>query len=495
MKRGSEVHAKLEEEIFTRVQVPIQSREDAWALQLWNLIISLRTLRESGMTREMQVWGILHGEVIAGVIDELRIGTDLDEKALRKDAELDLTITNQALLLDEKRSLLDSPDRKDDRRIVFLTDMKTRASKSIPRGASLRGTVYQLMLYQTLLADLVSNRTNWGKIIERYGLDPLKPFTETFLEQMYELEDPEAIKSDMNHKTFDTESQDPVQSSSHSIETPSSSFLRHMARLGDSVTEPSISAPSETNVPIGSQYSSISSLSPTQSFSRPISQPISQPSNANSGPVDNHQHLRPVQQVAPYTPTPLAPSSLFHRHNTLSSLLTLLAREITLTFPYGSSSLSPYLHACYRDKNTGEITGQRVFRYDADILSAYVSSEMAWWNGTRDTKGVEVEEAFKCNMCEFAPGCRWRADMKANAENRHKGSTSSAVRVQKEPGINQSKPDRVNAQDERISDGNSKPKIPGEWISETSSETVMQQQGGIEVGGGRKGQERSRSVI
>ena len=131
--------------------------------------------------------------------------------------------------------------------------------------------------------------------------------------------------------------------------------------------------------------------------------------------------------------------------------------------------------------------------YDPEILSAYLSSEMAWWNGAREAKGVEMEEAFKCNMCEFAPSCGWRAEMKAKAEDRHGHgqSTIAATYVQAEPDPNPG--DHVQV--ESVSGEKAKAKIPGEWISETGSETVMQQQDGIEVGGGRKGQERSRSVI
>jgi exonuclease V len=34
---------------------------------------------------------------------------------------------------------------------------------------------------------------------------------------------------------------------------------------------------------------------------------------------------------------------------------------------------------------------------------------MDWWKGKRETKGVDIEEAFKCRICEFADGCTWRA--------------------------------------------------------------------------------------
>ncbi|KFZ15598.1 hypothetical protein V501_02642, partial [Pseudogymnoascus sp. VKM F-4519 (FW-2642)] len=54
MKRGSEVHAALEEEVYTSVQIEIATKEDAWGLRVWNVIQGLRTLRETGMTRELE---------------------------------------------------------------------------------------------------------------------------------------------------------------------------------------------------------------------------------------------------------------------------------------------------------------------------------------------------------------------------------------------------------------------------------------------------------
>jgi len=37
-----------------------------------------------------------------------------------------------------------------------------------------------------------------------------------------------------------------------------------------------------------------------------------------------------------------------------------------------------------------------------------VESEMDWWKGRREAKGVEIEEAFKCRICDFSEECSWR---------------------------------------------------------------------------------------
>jgi exonuclease V len=57
----------------------------------------------------------------------------------------------------------------------------------------------------------------------------------------------------------------------------------------------------------------------------------------------------------------------------------------------------------------GTLIGRRSFPFDARIIEKYVRDEMAWWKGERETKGVDIEEAFKCRICEFAESCTWRA--------------------------------------------------------------------------------------
>jgi exonuclease V len=76
------------------------------------------------------------------------------------------------------------------------------------------------------------------------------------------------------------------------------------------------------------------------------------------------------------------------------------------TFP--STSLSPILRAEFRYAKTGDIIGSQLTVYETDIIETYIAEEMAWWKGRREAKGVEIEEAFKCRICDFADNCSWR---------------------------------------------------------------------------------------
>ncbi|KAF5312739.1 hypothetical protein D9619_002639 [Psilocybe cf. subviscida] len=70
-RQGLKVHKELEREIkFEELKVDITTPETRWALRLVNMIACLRGILD-GFTREMPVFGILHGEIVVGIMDEV----------------------------------------------------------------------------------------------------------------------------------------------------------------------------------------------------------------------------------------------------------------------------------------------------------------------------------------------------------------------------------------------------------------------------------------
>ncbi len=108
-------------------------------------------------------------------------------------------------------------------------------------------------------------------------------------------------------------------------------------------------------------------------------------------------------------------------HNSLSRLWTLMLREFATTMPLGDQSIGHVLKAEYRDQADGSILGIKTFVYDDEVLQAYLGDELSWWKGEREARGVVVEEAYKCRMCEFAGECEWR-----------KGKIEEALRAHRE---------------------------------------------------------------
>ncbi|KAL8816359.1 MAG: hypothetical protein Q9223_004617 [Gallowayella weberi] len=203
MKQGTAVHKILEEEVHQTVAVDIRTKEDAWGLRIWNTIQGLRTLRETGMTRELEVWGVFDGLLVNGVIDELSY--KCPDRELEA-AELETNVPpplppdqrNISGFLSPNGSqtpcqnnfgiaaaqLSPSSSSSKGRSKVYITDTKTRSVKSIPKAASFRPTLMQLMLYHRLLSDMATNMIDPSVLFSRYDLRPDEPFTDAFIAQI-----------------------------------------------------------------------------------------------------------------------------------------------------------------------------------------------------------------------------------------------------------------------------------------------------------------------
>ena len=339
MKQGSSVHKELEEQVHVEVPVEVVSREDRFGLRIWNTIQGLRTLRETGLTRELEIFGLVEGEVVIGIVDE--IGTTcpdegMEEKVLEeakggskgkgKGKELPadqrtltefLTGSQGGYTLENHPAFVGALREKP--LTYYVVDIKTRQSRTLPpSGSQSRPTHMQLMLYHRILTALASDQMPGDTIFERYKLNPYATFSDKFIAQIANLD------------------------------------------------------------------TSARAATPTTN--------------------DN--------DTSPQTQDPLTE---LLSHNTLASLWTLLTREFALTLP--ATSISPLLTAEFRTaqrskddtEKAGTLIGRRSFAFDEAKIDAYVKDEMRWWKGERETRGVEIEEAFKCRICEFAEGCVWRA--------------------------------------------------------------------------------------
>ncbi|KAF2819482.1 hypothetical protein CC86DRAFT_449873 [Ophiobolus disseminans] len=300
MRNGSKIHQKLEDEVHTTIPVQVESKEDRFALRMWNAISGLRGLRDTGLTRELEVWGVLEGQVVNGVIDELSYECPdpaFEEQMETSRAEREggvVPLPGQPTIA---QAFAKASSQQEDStwsgslerdKQIYLADVKTRSVQSLPTGASLRPTWMQLMIYRKLLESLSLNTVDAETVFARYDLQPLEPLTPSFLEE-----------------------------------------------LGG-----------------------------------------------------------------------ISPDSESAHYPNLLSLWALLITEMQATLP--PTSLSPILRAEFRYAKTGDIIGSELTVYETDVIDMYISEEMAWWKGSREAKGVEVEEAFKCRICDFAENCSWR---------------------------------------------------------------------------------------
>ena len=194
------MHKELEDQVHMTVKVEVTTKEDAWGLRIWNVIQGLRTLRDTGQTRELEIWGAVDGLVVNGIIDELSYicpDNELEDSLQRspKSPQAEPSLgqpTISEFFAAAGGSSLTKATRNKRRRHgnkVYICDVKTRSARSLPSEAAFRPTKMQLMLYHSLLSSLAVNNVDFDILTSRYDLDPLAPFSDSFIAQVGSLND------------------------------------------------------------------------------------------------------------------------------------------------------------------------------------------------------------------------------------------------------------------------------------------------------------------
>lgn len=201
MARGSAVHKVLEDQVHTTVPVEPTTKEDHWGLKLFNMYQGMQSLKEQGLTRELPVFGFFGDIFVRGIIDEIsyvnprdRPGADVElpemkmKRGRRNQSYAPDTSSAEAPTVDDALELIiesetfEVPERG--KRIAFLSDTKTRASRSYPRASQARATSIQLMLYRRLLANLHSGEVDLTKACELFELDIGARLSDSFIAEI-----------------------------------------------------------------------------------------------------------------------------------------------------------------------------------------------------------------------------------------------------------------------------------------------------------------------
>lgn len=417
MKQGSTIHKTLEDEVHTTVPVEITTKEDGWALRIWNIIQGLRTLREYGTTRELEVWGLVDGELVNGVIDQLSFecpDPGLEATAATYYAEIQ---SSRAAMPEYQMSLTDyllSPSRGG-RRFddinwnqeypeqheqhpaddpsgqppevfsiprIYMTDVKTRGSRTVPtvKSSSFRPTLLQLQLYYHMLNRLVTtDDVSIETLAARYDLDPNRPFTDAFITEVGGLND--QFFDSLSSQELDPDYV-PTPEDADRVQLPSDSR----------VSAPSSSQDSTTVLLEHSNLSSLWKLMKEQLRLTFLPEPTS-------------------PHVSPSIPSVSQPALLEEYQTVLSPLLT--ARFIS----------------AQTEDTESRLLKSRSFLFDPTSVESYLTDQMEWWRGQRDPRGVDVMDAWKCRLCDFRDECSWRQEKEEAFARRRRGARSSTASV------------------------------------------------------------------
>ena len=202
MKQGTVIHKRLEDEVHTTHPVTVLTKEDGWGLRIWNTIQGIRTLRETGRTRELEIWGVVHGQFVNGIIDELSYtipDPSSADKAAMIAPKAQSTIKDfffqQAGGRDIAMALggdgQDKPGPTSPNglldmtaEIIYVTDIKTRSANSLPDTSSSLPTQFQLFLYRHFLEQLATGQLPLETIASRHDLDVNAVFSDEFITEV-----------------------------------------------------------------------------------------------------------------------------------------------------------------------------------------------------------------------------------------------------------------------------------------------------------------------
>jgi len=367
MKQGTAVHQALEDEVHTTIPIQIEKKEDSWGLRIFNIIQGLKTLEDTGRTRELEIWGTIGGEIVNGVIDEvsyecpdpaleqLKDGTQTQNQA--ELPEYRSSITDYLLSAAQKQeasaienTLPSNTDRTTSNetnadRKIYITDVKTRGSPTLPTGSSIRPTILQLHLYHHMLENFVQGNFSLAQLTERHLLDPNETFSDLFIAQIG------SLNSDIFQQASSQEEQ-PEASQVTSTQYSLDILLRH---------------------------NNLSSL-----WEFMISQ------------------LRRAFLLPPHTYMGTAPTST---PQSVADLPIPSAQPTRLSPILTAEYLAPgYKHVSGTPKKS---IGHKSFVFSAAFLKSYLEDSLLWWRGERAAKGVELNEAWKCRSCDFRADCEW----------------------------------------------------------------------------------------
>lgn len=394
MKQGTKIHKVLEKEVYVTVPVTITKKEDTWGLRLWNIIHGLKTLRETGRTREFEVWGTVGGELVNGVIDELSYDCpdpNLEEQNLKLMGKQDIeppmpeyqASIREYLVSSERRehgqSIADaltgktsqeiqSPNNATHDRRIYITDVKTRGVSSLPTGSSIRPTIVQLHLYHHLLENFAQGNFPLEHLASRFNFDVNETFSDSFIAQI----------GNLNQEAFDL-----VNSSNEND-------------MEIDLTEDNIVASTQDSIDIILQHNNISSL--WQYMLSQFQETFMVRSTASSTYASQDTNANPPSGHQPPSATPQSVSSLDDPpQSTLPTLLSPL-----LTAQYLSSKLKSST-----DPSRPHVIGSKSVIFNPSFLRSYLYDTLAFWRGEREPKGVVLSDAWKCRACEFRDDCDW----------------------------------------------------------------------------------------
>ncbi|KAF9531877.1 exonuclease V a 5' deoxyribonuclease-domain-containing protein [Crepidotus variabilis] len=395
-RQGLAIHKEFEREIRAEtLQVDITTKETLWALRLVNMLACMTELLEgSHLTREMPIFGILHGRIIVGIIDEVRseINTGTSRKRAKptsrcnstrpkKRASLSVVEPSASVLEGSHSTETESPQLVRMHHNLFLLDAKTRKHDSIPNEEDSRAGRLQLFVYRKLLCDLLK----YKKPEDFYGLWQIIDVNYTARLPTTFLVQAQLVRESEDFKTV-------------SLDDLAQSWCKLINKVDISVS-----------LVLELRY-----------YKRP-------PVDLKGKQKEIPKHARKLgsKKTVSLPSNVAGPSTSRHRGTALGVEEEDVAMQWALeeSIMNHSSLLDHHSSALNQAPVTSEIelvqendsirrfplVGSKTFFSDQVEMDTHISDVLRWWRGERPPRGVSIEFTWRCRTCEYANDCEWRS--------------------------------------------------------------------------------------
>ncbi len=152
MKTGSNIHKKLEEKVRVEVDATPLNYADFLCKESYENYMSLLSLTEKGVGREIKIYGSVNGYRLSGKIDELK-------------------------MLDGKTTVVEVKTK------ARNGSLRSGSSSSGVSNSSMRRHKVQLMLYKKMLDDVKSGAYSFDNFKKIYGIEKMT-LTDQFTKQL-----------------------------------------------------------------------------------------------------------------------------------------------------------------------------------------------------------------------------------------------------------------------------------------------------------------------
>ncbi|KAJ3988453.1 exonuclease V [Lentinula detonsa] len=447
---GSIVHRKLEREIRPEeIKVEIESEEERWALRIINMIDCVDSLLLLGCAREMPVFGLVEGNAVVGVIDEITYSLVSSSSYDKKRGLHSSSSTPQ-----KPKRTRRSPSPSQPRITKFvspakapvaetfftsdplpsssshlntstlrLIDTKTRRTNSLPRDEDALPSRLQLMLYYRMLTNLMSTSGSFdfSSFWQQLGLNDTAPFSKKFLAQTLLARETNSLRhlTDLWHLAVSRLNGAKIDSTLQLIYRLQPDQQRSFQNRNRSAQATSSREEMEIAKAIEASLQDVQLGPSTERLAQALAQSVTDPEAGSSvleqekKLVDDPELLWALEQSLL---TRIKETESWKRKPSVDRDTPQIATQNDEN-PIVQSDIFTQYQDTNKSHHTA-IIGTKEFDFNSHFLDEYLIDVMKWWNGEREPRGVTLEQTGHCFSCEYYSGCEWREQKAREVEDR-----------------------------------------------------------------------------